>query len=563
MKRICTATGTPFEVTDEDLAFYDQVSPVFNEKKYSIPPPTLCPEARQQQRLAIANERHLYQDTCHLCKKPMLTEHPPYTDRTIYCRSCWYGDGWDPLSYGKEIDFDRPFFEQFNELVNEVPRMNLLSEGTNINSEYIHYAGFAKNCYLIMHADFCEDCYYGYGFKKNTCCVDGFYNLHCELCYDSVDVHKSYGLIGCQDCINCRSSQFLRDCIGCQDCFLCTGLRNKQYCFENEQLTEAEYKKKTEEIDLGSYRQYQDWKQKRFVLEKNHTFRAYQGHNLQNSNGNHLYNCKDTHESFDCEDNEGGKFCYQVVTGAKNNYDIYQYGLNLQESYECNVAGNDCYHILFTHNAHVSCNDLLYCWFAVTSKHCFGCVNIHQKQHCILNKQYSEDEYNNLAPKLIEHMQKTGEWGQPFPAWMSPFGYNKTTAQMYYPLTEKQAKEQRFHWDNQDVSPPDVEKIIPAKDLPDNIDDMPDAIADGAIICEETGKAFRITKKELDFYRQIRVPIPRRSPDQRHMDRFVLRNPRKFWNRPCDKCGKEIRTTYDPNQSAAVYCEECYKKAVY
>jgi hypothetical protein len=32
------------------------------------------------------------------------------------------------------------------------------------------------------------------------------------------------------------------------------------------------------------------------------------------------------------------------------------------------------------------------------------------KQYCILNKQYTKEEYEELVPKIIEHMKKTGEW---------------------------------------------------------------------------------------------------------------------------------------------------------
>src|SRR3989344_6035736 len=227
---------SPFEIIDGDLQFYDRVSPVFAGKKYAIPPPTLCPDCRQQRRLAQSNEFHLYSGTCGLCQKRLVTEQPPHTHQPIYCRECWNSDKWDPRDYGKEFDFSRPFFEQLKELRRRTPSIALNQTGTIENSDYIHYAAFSKNCYLIMHADFCEDCCYGYGFKKNRSCMDGFYNLHCELCYDCVYVHKSYGLLSCQDCVNCHSSAFLKACIGCKNCFLCTNLRNKEYCFENTQL---------------------------------------------------------------------------------------------------------------------------------------------------------------------------------------------------------------------------------------------------------------------------------------------------------------------------------------
>ncbi len=550
----CKQCNTGFEITDEDRKFYEQVG---------VSAPTFCPDCRQQRRLGHCNERNLYQGECGMCSKKLLTEYPPHLKQPIYCRECWHSDKWEQTELGQDFDFNRPFFEQLYELRKKVPALALNTQGTNINSEYIHYAGSCKNCYLIMHADFCEDCYYGYGFKKNTYCVDGFYNLHSEFCYDCVDVHKSYGLKGCQDCINCSSSAFLRDCVGCKHCFLCVGLREKEFCFKNEQLSKEEYEKRMSEINLGNYAQYQKYKNERKEIEKNHTFKEYQGYNLQNSFGDHLINCKDVQFCFDCEDVEHAKFCFQIVLGAKNIYDIYQYGSNLQESYECTISGENSYHLLFCDNCHMSSSDLTYCWYMERSKNCFGCVSMFRKQYCILNKQYSKEEYEKLVPKIIEHMKKTGEWGEFFPLGISLFGYNKTSAQMYYPLTKEEALKKGFKWDDYEPPQPKVEKVIPAERLPDDIKDIPNDILNWAIKCEATGKLFKITEKELKFYREQNIPIPHRHPDQRHLDRFHQRNPRKFWKRNCAKCKKEIQTTYSPDRPEEVYCEDCYHKEIY
>jgi len=42
-----------------------------------------------------------------------------------------------------------------------------------------------------------------------------------------------------------------------------------------------------------------------------------------------------------------------------------------------------------------------------------------------------------------------------------------------------------------------------------------------------------------------------------------LKNPRKLYIRNCDKCGKEMKTTYAPERPEIVYCENCYNKEVY
>jgi CxxC-x17-CxxC domain-containing protein len=41
-----------------------------------------------------------------------------------------------------------------------------------------------------------------------------------------------------------------------------------------------------------------------------------------------------------------------------------------------------------------------------------------------------------------------------------------------------------------------------------------------------------------------------------------MRNPRKLFERDCDKCGREMITTYSPERPEIVYCEECYNRAV-
>jgi len=99
--------------------------------------------------------------------------------------------------------------------------------------------------------------------------------------------------------------------------------------------------------------------------------------------------------------------------------------------------------------------------------------------------------------------------------------------------------------------------------LPENISDIPDDILNWALTCEVSRRPYRIIKKELEFYRKHNLPIPRRHPDQRHLDRMSLRNPRKLYDRNCMKCGIEIKTTYSPERPEIVYCEECYKKEIY
>jgi hypothetical protein len=207
-------------------------------------------------------------------------------------------------------------------------------------------------------------------------------------------------------------------------------------------------------------------------------------------------------------------------------------------------------------------------------------------EYCILNKQYTKEEYEKLVPKIIEHMRKTsyqspngsgtgqaGEWGEFFPVELSPFAYSETIAQEYFPLSKEEILKRGWRWRDQTDEMPKVSKVIPAEKLPDAIDDIPDDILNWAIIPEggdpsagsgpSAKRPFKITKQELDFYRKMRLPIPHFHPDERHHRRMALRNLRKLWKRPCMKCGKTMETTYAPDRPEIVYCEECYLKEVY
>ncbi len=134
-------------------------------------------------------------------------------------------------------------------------------------------------------------------------------------------------------------------------------------------------------------------------------------------------------------------------------------------------------------------------------------------------------------------MIETKERGEFFHPSLSPFGYNETVAQEYYPVTSsevlgtsddlisnnKQLITYGYHRSDYQAPTPAADKILEGKDLPTTIEEVSDDILKTAIKCEITGKLFRIIPQELAFYRKHYLPLPRRHPDQRHLDRLALR----------------------------------------
>jgi hypothetical protein len=133
----------------------------------------------------------------------------------------------------------------------------------------------------------------------------------------------------------------------------------------------------------------------------------------------------------------------------------------------------------------------------------------------------------------------------------------------YFPLTKEEALANGYKWRDEDDSMPDVEKKIPAKQLPEIITDIPDDILNWAIICSESNRPFRIINQELDFYRKWNIPIPYLHPDIRHDSRQKRRTDAKLHSRVCSGCGKDIKAAYASERPEIVYCESCYLSDVY
>lgn len=144
MQRTCAKTGQPFEVDDRDLAFLERISPTFAGKKYPVPPPTLCPDARQQRRMAWRGKDYFFRQ-CDKTEKMSISIFPPDAQMKTYSSEAFYGDDWNGLEYGRDFDFNRPFFEQFFELWRETPKQ-IANAYMNENCDYIINAHENRDC---------------------------------------------------------------------------------------------------------------------------------------------------------------------------------------------------------------------------------------------------------------------------------------------------------------------------------------------------------------------------------------------------------------------------------
>lgn len=555
--KVCTLSGKPFTITEAEQQFLENISPVFNGKKYLIPLPTLCPEERRRRRLSWRNDRNLYRRKCNLTGKDVVSIYNSGVPMSIYSIDAWWGDDWDAKSYGRDFDFTRPFFDQFKELQNQVPHVALWNWKSE-NSEYNHSAYGNKNCYMNFATDNCEDCYYNYLSDRLLNSSDNTMLLRSELCYECVDSEDLYACRFCQDCRNGSFLDFCVDCIGCESCIGCVNLQQKKYCAFNEQLTKEEWESKYKDLDLShsKRKELQDRFQAFLALQPRPAYKIF---NSENCQGNYIRNSRNVHNSFDVWKGEDIWHSTYIMEENKNVMDSHAV-LQTNNVYEV-MAGqnlNESAFIIWINNGP---HNSYYCDLCVNNSHnCFGCVGLKKAEYCILNKQYTKEEYEILVPKIIEHMMEMKEWGEFFPSKNSFFGYNETIASDFFPLSKGEATSMGFRWyDTEKKFPTDAVKV----EVSDSITETDEDICQKILICEESGKPYRIIPQEFELYKKLQVAVPRLCFDRRHVVRLRRKNPWFSWDRKCQKCNKEIVTSYAPERKEIVYCEECYTSSVY
>jgi hypothetical protein len=560
----CQNCKKDFTVESEDFKFYEKIK---------VPPPTFCPECRMQRRFAVRNERNLYHRECDLCGKKIISMYSKEKSFPVYCHNCWWGDKWDPMDYGVDYDLKKTFLFQFKSLLEKVPRPALVAPNVK-NCDYCNYIADGKDSYLCFGSIAIENCLYGSPYESKYC-VDTYLARECEYCYECIDCEKLSHSSYCQECAASFDLLYCFKCRNCHDCIGCAGLRNKQYYIFNEPFSKEEFLKEREKMFKKSSNELISFIEKFKEVKNKVPHRFANILQCTSVSGDHMVQSKNAHNCFDFKKCENIKYCKQVIE-AKEVYDT-----NYCEFMElcCEYIGFwKIQHTKFSNTCGES-NNLFYSDFCSSSHNLFACVGLRNKQYCILNKQYTKEEYEALVPKIIKHMNdmpykdskgRIYKYGEFFPSELSPFSYNETIAQEYFPLTKEEALEQGYKWKEREERNYAID--IKNKDIPNDIKDVTDSIINKVIECEHKGtcneqctEAFKIIPDELSFYQRMNLPLPHFCPNCRHYQRLKQRNPLKLWHRHCMKegCLNEFETSYAPDRPEIVYCERCYNQEVY
>lgn len=566
----CQNCNQEFFIEEDDLPFY---------KKFGVSLPKMCPLCRAQRRLAFRNERVFYKRPCDKCKKDVVSMYSPNKSYPVWCYECWFTDDWDATAYGQNYDPNLSFLEQIRSLYNRVPKVALIYV-RSVNSEYVNISADNKNCYMLVESSNNEGCIHSYWVQQCRDSVDLSFSHQTELAYESDDCYNCYHLLYSKGCHDCRDSYFLYDCRGCSDCFGCANLRNKRFHVFNKPLNKADYENFLKNARLDTASGVEAMRQKFLEFLKTQPRKYAEIVNAPNCSGGYITDAKNCRECFHCYDAEDCAYGEHVLRNAKDCMDVSTAGRNANMVYNSINCGIDvANHIAVAQGW--SSTFLEYSFNCFNSNHCLGSVGLRKKDYCILNKQYTKEEYEALWEKIVEEMKAKGEYGEFFPASFTPFGYNETVAQEQFPLTKEKAADLGFSWEEYSRGTYGKE-TVQWRDIPDSIKDFKTMdINKDIFVCLNCKKNYRIIPAELRFYQHLEIPLPRICPECRHARRMAARGPNRLFepqqcrcdyqiykntakhsHHPEGRCPNKFRSNYPPNTPEILYCEQCYNAEI-
>ena len=507
-------------------------------------------------------------------------------------REEWFGDNFDAIKYSVDIDFTKPFLIQIEELNKVVPVYNFNNIGI-VNSPYVFNASYVKNSYLIVNSNDSEDCMYGNGIDSCKDCVDNSHVKHSERCYECLWLENCYQCYFTIMSSDSRDLWFCKDCVSCHNCFGCANLRNSSYCIFNKKYAKEEYFKELKKMNLDTALSIEASRIKARNFWNTFPFKYLQGLKNLNSSGSYVTNCKNVNDSYLIRESENMRYCqYMQVPGNKDNYDSCNWGDHTEMNYETLECGDNSYNNKFSRSCWPSSRNNEYSTHLFSSSDCFGCVGLKKKQYCILNKQYSKEEYEKLVPKIKKHMDEmpytdsqglTYKYGEFFPTELSPLGYNNTVAMQHFSLTEAEARKKGYTWI--EVSRGNYKMSKKATELENSINEVSDNILKEVVECKECKNPYKILENEFLFFKKEKLSIPRICGECRHERRISDRLKVGLYERSCmcagekdstgvyqntvshehgdNPCNEKFKTGYAPDRPEIVYCEKCYQQEVY
>jgi hypothetical protein len=544
----CQNCKKDFIIEPDDFLFYES---------FKTSPLLTCQECVLRAVEALRNERTVYWHKCYLCGDKTMSIYNPDSSYTIYCHDCFWSDKWNGSDYKIDYDSSLNFLNQIKLLKNQVPREALIILNSD-NCSYGNNIRDSKNCYFSFQVANSENILYSIWIVGSKDCINCHKVIDSEFLSYCVDVFSSYRSFYLQDSSNCMDCYLGYDLKNCSDCFMCFNLRNKTHCILNKQYTKEEYDKELQNLLNGSYEHLNklidEWK----IVSKNAIHKFAFLTKTNDVTGNYIQGGEKNYNSFDSINNYLMKDSVSILN-SKNTYLSYAIGTQPTEYIysSCVIKGGSMIKNSFNL---FNCNECEWCDSLISCSNCIGCVGIKNKSYCILNKQYTKEEYLEIYKKLKDK----GELDTPMNSSFCTFAYNETVAQDHFPLSKEEALRLGYRWaDSFEITK--GKETLKTEEIKDNIVNVDESILQEIFACLDCSRNFKINTDELRLLKRLKLFIPRDCPYCRINKIRKMRLPFKLWHRSCMKegCKNEFKTSYSPDRPEIVYCEKCYQQEVY
>ncbi len=449
-------------------------------------------------------------------KNGKIIRYADWVDINIIDFKQWEEERDNLTDYGIDYDFNKSFFENFKILMNKVPWPNVFHYTLWENIDYSDTTWNSKNVYLskVVILD-CENVYYSFIVKENS--VNVFNSVYViwnnSNIYNSLGIFNSYNVFYSRYILNSSDIWFSSNLIWCRECIFCDWLENKSYCINNIQYDKEEYLQKKQEILSQKYR-FEEWylskvnKHWKNLASKNVKWNfIVKSENIENGYFvDNSKNCKNViflwWTQWD-EDIVNAMFAWSPY--AKNSYNSTMYG------HTENVYFS--WHIWWWYN-------VWYSMYGTNINNCFGTIWLKNKEYCILNKQYSKEEYNEMIKKILNQMDKEWILWKFFPAELSLFNFNDTWSTVLTDFNKEEIISEWYKWRDEGIKvdiPSNLE-IVSINDI--DITNFNESILK-KIITDDKWNYWRIMPYEYKFMKKYGLPLSKYHWLDRIRNHFV------------------------------------------
>lgn len=291
------------------------------------------------------------------------------------------------------------FILELNRIIALQPRPPYKTYNSDQGCEYVNNLYYCKNLYSAFDCAQCSDSFYLFDSYLTVNSGDCDYAVESQLCYESVDAVKAYNCDYLEYCENIRDSSFCYRCIGGNNLFGCVNLTNKSFCVFNRQLTEPQYQeaiKKYKALPTEQILAYVEQLKAMYPLTQ-----TIGDHNQNTDYGNYIHFDINCYLCFDAAHDENCMYVYDSFY-CKNSQDMTYTAQNVDLTYEA-VDSTEVYNCNFIVDSK-NCHDSSYIFNCMDVKNSLGCAGLAHKQYCILNRQLTKEDYERIAPQIIQEL---------------------------------------------------------------------------------------------------------------------------------------------------------------